>query len=250
HMRVDPDWQRHGVGRALSRWLADRWRAEGVESGGSYAFIDARNTSSLAFAAAGVGPGPWPVDAWLQELPSTTPDSTPLPEPLRSDELDDAIALINRTHAGLELFPGYTRTTLVQRLSRSPAYGLQHWYAVRAGGRLLAVAGVCDVGAGLATCVCDRTTGEKAVSRSLALLDYGFADGDAAAMASLLDGLRGLAASCGRQALELSVPECSPLFTLAGDRASDVIRFKFLGGNPRPEPDYPLRGVYIDPVYL
>lgn len=250
HERIDPDFQRHGVGRALPRWLQQRRREEGFEPDRGYAFIDAMNASSLAFSAAGDGPGPWPLDAWLQELPADAAAQGSRLEPVDAAEADRVIALLNATHAGLELFPGYTRERLLRRLARAPDYGWPQWLGLRGAGRLVAVAGVYDQGAHVAAHLRLRASGEVHESRALVLLDYGYVPGEDAPMLELLGALQSVAAARGRQVLELSVPEQRPLFQPVMDRAASHIRFKFLGGAPLPGPGDHLQGIYIDPVYL
>jgi ribosomal protein S18 acetylase RimI-like enzyme len=246
HMRIDPAFQRHGVGRALGQWLRDRWVAWGAKPERGYAFIDAANTDSLAFAGSRGGPGPWPMEGWLHDLPAA-PAAEVKAEPVGDDDLADVIVLLNRTHAGLELFPGYTQESLTARLRRSLRYGWSQWRGLRRNGRLVAVAGVLDQGESVAAITRNRRTGEQQMSRGMTVLDHGYSD--VGAMRDLLVALRGEAAACERDALEISVPDSSPLFEDVQREASYTIRFKFLGGE-HPPAGYPLRGVYIDPVYL
>ena len=246
HMRIDPAWQRHGVGRALGKWLRERWPIWGVRPERGYAFIDAANSNSLAFAGRGEGPGPWPIEGWLHDLPTAAGGNVRI-ESIDRGDLGEVAALLNRTHEGLELFPGYSSERLAARLQRSPRYGLQEWRALRRNGRLVAVAGVLDQGAAVAATARNGRTGEEQSSRGLTVLDYGFSD--AGAMRDLLSALRAEAAERGRQALEINVPECAPLFEHVAGEASYTICFRFLGGD-HPPAGYPLRGIYIDPVYL
>ena len=250
HLRIDPAFQRHGIGRALPRALTEAWDAARISRGGGYAFVEARNEASLAYVAAGSGAGPWPVDGWLQELPPLPEAEDRSVETLTEDDLDEVVALLNVTHAGLELFPQATPKRLEARLRRTPEYSWSSWRGLRRGGRLIAAAGLHDQGAGFAALAHDRRSGEVHESRWLVVLDYAFAPGEAPAMAALLAMLQGKAAAMQRDALELSVPECSPLFPLVMEGMAGVSRFKFLGGTQRPPPEYPLRGVYIDPAYL
>ncbi|MHB8574297.1 MAG: GNAT family N-acetyltransferase, partial [Dehalococcoidia bacterium] len=60
HERIDPAFQRRGIGGAIPRWLQQSWLADGVKTDGNYAYIDAKNAASLAFAGRHGGPGPWP----------------------------------------------------------------------------------------------------------------------------------------------------------------------------------------------
>lgn len=247
HMRVAPEFQRHGVGRALGKWLRENWLVAGAKPDRGYAFIDSANSDSLAFASRGEGPGPWPIDGWLQDLPVSDSGTDWSTERVGAADAGAIVALINRTHAGLELFPGYTAASLAARLQRSPRYGWAQWHGLRRGGELVAVAGVYDQGDTVATIMRDRTTGETRQLRGLVVLDYGFSD--ASAMLDLLVALRGLAAANDRQALEISVPDCSPLFEHVQQQSAHTIRFKFLGGE-HPPADYSPRGIYIDPIYL
>ena len=248
HMRVDPAYQRHGVGRALGRWLTDHWTSQGVKPERSYAFIDATNRNSLAFASSRPGPGPWPIDAWAQELPAARFDADEAePDDLNADDEDDVLALLAATHAGLELLPPFSRDWLQARLTRTPRYSWTHWRALRRAGRLVAVAGVFDRGAIAATLLRERQGGEPQVGRSLAVLDYGFTD--AAAMLALLEALRAEAGACGRQTLSINVPESSSLYERVMQEAASSIRLKFLAGE-HPVAGTVLRGVYLDPVYF
>jgi GNAT superfamily N-acetyltransferase len=247
HMRVDPEYQRHGVGRALGRWLGQSWPPLAIVPERSYAFIDSSNTNSLAFAASGPGPGPWPIDAWMQNLPATEPDAAATAEPLSEADSDEALALLARTHAGLELCPTFSRDWLRARLARSPRYGWAQWRGLRRGGRLVAVAGLLDQGAASATLAHNRRSDETTVGRSLVVLDYGFSD--TVAMLALIDALRGEAAARGRHTLAISAPDCSPLFERVMAAASSCLRLKFLAGR-LPRTGYAPRGVYLDPIYF
>jgi len=250
HERIDPKFQRHGFGRALPRWLGQRWLAAGIDYDRTYAYIDSKNAASLAFSASRGGPGPWPVDAWLQDLPANASDPGVHTEPVGPADIDEVVALVNATHGGLELFPIYTPQFLRSRLSRSPQYGWAQWHGLRRDGRLIAAAGVFDQGANVAAIARPRGGGPETISRSLVVLDYGYARGEVQAMMNLLDCLRHLAAASDRQSLEISVPESRPLYGPVMDQASNHIRFKFLGGIPRPHANDHIKGVYIDPVYL
>lgn len=146
HMRVDPAWQRHGVGRAMGRWLGQSWPPLNVVPDRSYAFIDSTNSNSLAFAASGPGAGPWPLDAWMQNLPAGDPEAAGMTESVAETDAGAVLALLTRTHAGLELCPGFSPDWLRARLARSPRYGWSSWRGLRRAGRLVAVAGLLDQG--------------------------------------------------------------------------------------------------------
>ncbi len=250
HERIAPDFQRMGIGGALPRWLTQSWVADGIQTARSYAYIDAKNEASLAFARSRGGAGPWPIDGWLQDMPAIDSAGAESLETLDERHANEVIALLNATHAGLELFPGSTRARLLARLARTPDYGWPHWHGIRLHGRLVAVAGLYDHGAHVGAILRPRGGGQEEVSRSMGVLDYGYMPGEIDAMLALLDGLRGIAAAAGRSTVEISVPESRPLYEPVMARASSFIQFKFLGGAPLPAPGDHVEGVYIDPAYL
>lgn len=252
HLRVAPEFHQHGIGAALMTWLQRYWVAEHVNPDWQFTYVDVRNQTSLAFSHASSRQplNIWPIDAWVQELPADEPATGASPANLTADELDDALALVNSTHRGLQLFIPYSRRRLEQRLTRSSSYTLAHWRGIRRGKRLVAVAGVYDRGAHLAVRTARRDGLTETPTRSLAVIDYGFAPGYEGAMVELLDAVRGMAGTCGRQSVQISVPEESPLFSAVTGRAARSRRFNVLGKLPAIAPGDPVRSFFTDPLYL
>ena len=117
--------------------------------------------------------------------------------------------LINRTHAGRDLFVPYTSEWLRTRLEFDvpdwhdyrPPYSLSDFFVLERGGRIVACAGLWDKGRDLRERWRHRESGAERVVESTMLLDIGYAQGADDAMAELIEHLVGVTHELGRDQL-------------------------------------------------
>jgi len=135
----------------------------------------------------------------------------------RRDDIPRCVTLINRTHRGHDLFRTYTEEFLLERLgagyggshldrwiapdSRRQAYGLNDFYVVEEGGKVVACAGLWDRGRDVRDRWRHTVTGEEKVVETTAVLDIGFARGRDRDMARLIGFLIGETNRLGREFL-------------------------------------------------
>ncbi|HZP57061.1 MAG TPA: hypothetical protein VFC53_05850 [Dehalococcoidia bacterium] len=131
--------------------------------------------------------------------------------PARDEDLERCAALINRTHAGRDLFRAYTAQSLMDRLDAGLAggfhrpslrpYGMSDFYVLERAGELVACAGLWDRGRDSMERWTHRETGETRTLAVTALLDFGFAEGRPDALAALIEHLVGVTGGLGRDCL-------------------------------------------------
>lgn len=214
HERVPAEYQRSGIGIVLAATLVERW-VDHVDLVYWYVFPENRVSRT---SVSNLLPSPWPTGPalqrfFLEEHKSVGSDLVPA----QPDQAGELARLINRAHAGRDLFLPYTREALAARLSRSASYGWRQVFVRERAGRPVAMAGLWDLGATLKEVHIDEA-GVESVSRPAVILDYGYAEGAEAEMAGLLEDLGSLAAAWGRQELWMSVDPGSPLYPLLEDR--------------------------------
>lgn len=126
----------------------------------------------------------------------------------RRSDIRRCVAMINRTHRGLDLFRPYTVEYLQGKLDDSfwgpkpefwvPVYGWGDYYVLEEGGRIVACAGLWDKGRHIRELWRHKKTGKTRVVENTALMDFGCADGREDAMARLMSYLIGVTDSLGR----------------------------------------------------
>ena len=126
-------------------------------------------------------------------------------------DLRRCVDLINRTHAGLDLFRPYSEAFLEQRLDdlfwgpKPPfvpaVYGWEDMVVLEEDGEIVACGGLWDRGRDVRERWCDRSTGEERVVDSTHVLDTGHAQGRADALATVLGHLLVRTAELGRTTL-------------------------------------------------
>ena len=126
----------------------------------------------------------------------------------RSSDVSACVALINRTHHGLDLFRPYSEEFLCQRLDDpcwgpkpdfwTPVYGWDEYYVLEEGGQIVACAGLWDRGRDMREVWHHKASGERRVVENTALMDFGHAEGREDAMARLIGYLIGLTDTLGR----------------------------------------------------
>jgi hypothetical protein len=129
----------------------------------------------------------------------------------RREDLPVCVALLNRTHAGLDLYRPHSEEFLEERLDEhywgervpwhTSVYGWRDFYVLESGGRVRACAGLWDRGRDLRERVRHLESGEERTFSSTALLDWGFAAGAEDAMLELLADLLARTRALGRDAL-------------------------------------------------
>ncbi len=131
--------------------------------------------------------------------------------PARIEDLEASVRLINRTHQGRDLFRPYTLSSLMDRLDagltgglRSPVrrpYALDDFHVKERDGEIVACAGLWDRGRDLRERWRHRATGDGRVITVAALLDYGFAEGQADELAALVEHFIGMTHGLGHDYL-------------------------------------------------
>ena len=139
----------------------------------------------------------------------------------REDDLERCVALINRTHDGLDLFRPYTTEYLRNRLDDGywgekmswfdadwpHVYGWEDYYVLEERGRVVACAGLWDRGRDARDRYRHKETGEEKVVSMTSALDFGFETGREAAMARLVAHLIGETHRLGRDFLAIPLEQ-------------------------------------------
>lgn len=128
--------------------------------------------------------------------------------PVGPDDIGRCVKLVNRTHHGLDLFRPYSVEFLESRLHDghwgpkpsfvAPVYGWPDLHVLEDKGEVVACGGLWDRGRDVRERWRHRTTGEEREVTSTCVLDLGFAEGRADAMAALMGDLAARTAALGR----------------------------------------------------
>jgi hypothetical protein len=154
--RTLPEFRQRRVSSVLIWALVESWSVRGKPIDSAYWLISADNRASLTAVRRG-GALPWPKEVHLVDLPTEIGGRTEVPAVrLGPERAQEVVALLNRTHAGKELFAPYTEERLQARLGRTPDYGWQNG-GVSKEGRSIAGGGRL---AGPGPVVADEATGE------------------------------------------------------------------------------------------
>jgi len=249
--RVRPEFQRQRVSSLLVWALLESWRIRRRPFDSAYWLISADNRNSLT-AVQRSGVPPWPKEVHLVDIDTEAGRRAEVPvvrlEPHRAQEV---VALLNRTHAGKQLFAPYTEERLHARLGRTPEYGWQNWWGVEGmSGRLVAVAGLLDLGRWWRMIRRLKASGEEATSSAGGVFDFGYAEGGEQQMVELLYHLLGVAASWGRDDLSICLDPEDDLYPFLPSTARAGVVFRFLAaGIPVPSA-HEIGRIYLDPAYL
>jgi GNAT superfamily N-acetyltransferase len=248
--RTLPEYRRQRVSSVLIWALVESWSTRGRPIDSAYWLIAANNNASLTAVRRG-GALPWPVKVHLVDLPADATRTEATTVRLGPERAEEVIALLNRTHAGKEMFAPYTEERLDARLSRTPRYDWQNWWGLEGeGGRLSAVVGLLDLGRLWRTKVRVKASGEETTSSAASVFDFGYADGGEGKMMELLDQLSGIAASWGRDHVAIHLDPRDGLYPFLPATARVGADFRlFATGLAVPSADEMGR-VYLDPVYL
>ncbi len=249
--RVRPEFHRRRISSVLIWALMDSWRARRKPFDSAYWLISADNSASLTAVQRG-GMRLWPCALHLVDLdteagPRTQVDAVRL-GPERAEEV---VAILNRTHTGKELFAPYTEERLQARLTRTPEYGWQNWWGIEGkAGRLLAVAGLLDLGRWWGATRRVKASGEETTSSGASVFDFGYAEGGEQRMVELLDHLLGIAASWGRDHLSIHLDPDDGLYPFLPAEARVSADFRFFAAGLAVPAAHEIGRFYLDPAYL
>lgn len=239
HLRVWPGNQGKGVVPELKKLATSRYPRP---VSGSYAYVDARNTSVSDRMAEVPDYHRWPVSPSLFELDTAALAGGPA---ARSAQPDDAAAicdLLNTAHDHKELWHGATPERLSARLGRAP--DLYGWEDVRLTSD--AAVGVWRAGRGLDV-IREGPEGRTVTSPAI-VLDYGHRPSGENAVVDLLRGWADELAGEGLDRVLVFATTGGPLARLLEPLATNVRTFDFWTVRlPVPEGDVDL---YVDPVYF
>lgn len=205
HARIHPSAQRHGVaggmGSTLIRWALER----GAQA--PYWLIGEGNAPSMAFA--GRADTRWPTPAVFRDIDVVGAEAAPAPV-VPPEQWEEAAALVNVTHGRCAWFWPLTADALASRLARDERYVPANLRGRYDRGRLVAVAGLWNLGSSLAVIRLDRRTGVSWRRTEAVVLDWGYAPGYEHAFAELLRSLAAQARAWGRDTLLLCDPGYAP----------------------------------------
>jgi len=249
--RVRPEFQRQRISSLLIWALLESWRMRGVTFDSTYWLISADNSNSLA-AVQRAGVPLWPKEVHLVDLDREAGRRAEVPAlRLKSDRAQEVVALLNRTHAGKELFAPYTEERLQARLRRTPEYGWQNWWGIEGtSGRLVAVAGLLDLGRWWRIVRRLKAGGKETTTSAAGVFDFGYAEGGERQMVDLLRHLLEVTASWGRDYLSICLDPEDDLYPFLPATARAGVVFRFLAaGIPVPSASEMGR-IYLDQAYL
>jgi hypothetical protein len=248
--RTLAEYRRQRVSSVLIWALVESWSKRGKPIDSAYWLISADNNASLTAVRRG-GALPWPAEVHLIDLPADTMRTDTHAVRLGPERAQEVVALLNRTHTGKELFSPYTEERLEARLRRSPEYGWQNWWGIEGeAGRLVAVAGLLDLGRLWRTKVRMKATGEETASSAASVFDFGYAEGGERQMAELLDHLSGVAASWGRDHVSIHLDPRDGLYPYLPAAARVGADFRLFATGLAVPSAHEMGRVYLDPVYL
>jgi hypothetical protein len=249
--RTLPGFRQQRISSVLIWALMESWTTKGDSVDSAYWLISADNSTSLTAVRRG-GALPWPKAVHLVDLHTETGARTDVPAVrLGPDRAQEVVGLLNRTHAGKELFAPYTQERLQARLGRTPDYGWQNWWGIEgSAGRLVAVAGLLDLGRWWRTMRRVKATGEETTSSAASVFDFGYAQGSEQQMVELLSHLLGIAASWGRDDLSIHLDPQEGLYAFLPTTARVGADFRFFVSGMAAPPAHEIGHIYLDPVYL
>jgi GNAT superfamily N-acetyltransferase len=241
HARVLPEFQRQGVGRAISARLREIINERGADS--DYWYISVGNTKSQAFARAATNR--WRVQPRWATLDAATLAGPPCGRPATPADAERIAVIVNACHRGEEMFLPYTAASLTARMERAP--DMYSWGNARIGEG--AVAGVWLEGDWINVRV-SGPDGPEAVSRGAAVLDYGCVAGAEGELAVLLRGWCEELAARGFDELTIFTCPGTHAWPVISSLTDEIAAFDFW--TPAlPEPEGAAgRGLYVDHVYF
>jgi hypothetical protein len=229
-LRVRADRRREGLGDLVRRYPARALQAPTV---GQVMYLRIGNANmgqfldAVKFQAGAERPQQIATVAYLDARPDG-----PAPaglRPIAEADLARCAALINRTHAGLDLFRPYGAESLRDMLDggvwgegppwRRRVYGWADVVVLEEAGEVVACAGLWDRGRDMRE-VWREPDGATRLVEVAAALDLGCASGREDALAALLRHLAGRAAALGRQSLMVDLSHLPAVAARLGDLGS------------------------------
>ena len=141
--------------------------------------------------------------------------------PATVDDLAACCALINRTHAGLDLFRPYSEEFLEGRLDDpnwgpkptfiDSVYGWDDFLVIERDDEIVACGGLWDRGRDLRERWTHRETGEEHIVDTTGLMDFGFADGHESDMVELVEHFLAITAGLDRSAMMVAFEQAPSL---------------------------------------
>ena len=245
-LRVDPDYQRQGLGDQVRRlpWVIDG----SVPTQFQYDFMRTEN-AAVANWWKHFEPDPElyppsesptrqddPATVTVTEIPAAV---HPRPEHIRNTrpaDVDRCAELINATHAGQDLFRPYSREFLEDILNegfwgelpswaiQQSVYGWPDHYVCESGGRIVACAGLWDRGANLRSRWQKQGESQSRTVSETSVLDFGYSPGEEGAMAALLTFLLDRTATLGRDHLAIALDQLPALAEVLADHEGTADR--------------------------
>lgn len=220
-LRVHKDYRRQGLGDAV-RNIAGAMNEVTPSMAGQYDIMRSGNFAVVGWwkkyvpdffestpQREGEVPG---IPITVTQIPALTRSAASSQvRPGRREDLAQCVALLNRTHGGLDLWKPYSEESLEDRLDEGywgeraqwypTVYGWRDFFVLESAGRVRACAGLWDRGRDLRERIRETKSGQERTLAGTALLDWGFAEGAEDAMAELVADLAGRTQSLGRDFL-------------------------------------------------
>ncbi len=186
--------------------------------------------------------------------------------PATRDDVPACVELINRTHAGLDLFRPYTPEFLERKLDEwgwgekpvwwQPVYTWNDYCVLEERGKIVACGGLWDRGKNVRERWRHTKTGDEKVLSATALLDFGFVPGHEDAMAALVRYFVGRTLEVGRDHLLAPLDQLPELAARLEDlhptnetRGLNWRTLALAGGGQTPVPDPAITRPYTDLAY-
>jgi hypothetical protein len=229
-LRVHQGYRRQGLGDAVRLFPLAMTAARptmgqyDIMRSGNFAVVDWWKKHVPGFFAntpqqEGEVPG---IPVTVTQLPAAAPAAeSALVRRARPGDLAACVELVNRTHAGLDLFRPHSAESLEEQLDEgywgeraswyAPVYGWSDYHVLESAGRIRACAGLWDRGRDLRERVRQRKTGQERTFAGTAVLDWGHAEGAEEAMIELLGHLTLRTRVLGRDFLMLAADQTPEL---------------------------------------
>jgi GNAT superfamily N-acetyltransferase len=237
HLRVLPEYQRHGIWRPVHRALGRRW-----------ADVDATNVYIAADNAdmrrSVTHSSRWSVPVLRMQLSCSALAGPPVGRPATPADAPAIIERLNTFHGSEEMFAPYSSESLTARLERAPRQYSWDKVWMTDG----ALAGVWPAGDSLR--VVSETGGVRTESVRGVVLDYGCAPAAEGELESLLRAWCGWIGQRGMDTLSIFTSPASPGVELLRSLARDVETFDMWAPRIADPAGTDGRGLYVDPIYF
>ncbi len=154
-----------------------------------------------------------PIHVW--QIPAVGGSTDRAVRPTRREDVPRCVELVNRTHAGQDLFRPYTVEFLENVLDEGfwgerpdwwgPVYAWPDHFVLEERGRIVACAGLWDRGAHIRESWRHRESGEERSITDASLLDWGYEEGTEGAMQRMIGHLLDRTRALGRDYLVVPI---------------------------------------------